>query len=98
VGELADPCHVEIGEIGPVPGLTAAEFAEKVDGGGVHMRLQNRQHDQHQEDEEVIERENAQRSAGIEVSEIMRSMLAVEQNSGDQKAGEHEEKIDAPPA
>jgi len=98
VGELADPCHVEIGEIGPVPGLTAAEFAEKVDGGGVHMRLQQRQNDQHEEDEEVVERKNAQRSAGVKVFEIVRAMFAVEQDPCDEEAGKHEKKIHAPPA
>ena len=43
----------------------------------------------------VIEREDAERAAGVEVAEVVRLALGLEQQAGDEEAGEDEEEVHA---
>src|SRR5579863_9160490 len=53
-------------------------------------------------EEEIVQRENAQRAPRIESQKVSFTRLRliasrIEQNAGDEKAGQHEEHIDAEP-
>jgi hypothetical protein len=48
-----------------------------------------------QEEDSVIEGEDAERAAGVEGLEEVRDVKSVEQNASDEEAGEDEEEIDA---
>lgn len=50
-----------------------------------------KQHDENA----VVEREDAEGAAGVEGLEEVREGACVEQNAGDEKAGENEEEVDA---
>ena len=63
----------------------------------VHRR-KLRQHDEGEEQHQVVEREDAQDAARIEGGEIALAAPGVEQDPGNQKTGQHEEEIDAGPA
>ena len=49
-------------------------------------------------DDQVVEREDAQRAPRVEAGEVAFAAARVDQDAGDQESGEHEEQIDARPA
>src|SRR5262249_24643210 len=79
-------------EVEPVVPLVAADLAE---ARGLVRRQEGGDHEERERQHRVVEREDAQDAARVEVLEEGRPLLAVEQDAGDQVAGEDEEEIDA---
>ena len=98
------PEVVEVGE-GPLPVLGDVD----VDGVeprpclAVHQVVQRRppqQRDQrgHEEDERqhaIVEREDAEEAPHVEVAEVVRLVVGVVEDAGDEEAGQDEEQLDA---
>ncbi len=61
-------------------------------------RAERRQHDEDEEEEGEEEREDPQRAAGEEVPVVVRALLRVPQDPGDQESGEHEEEVHPGPS
>ena len=85
----------EVGQVQPVRPLLARRAGARQQ---VERRGKRRQHHQRQEDDQVVEREDAQRAPRIEAGEVAVAAARVDQDAGDQEAGEDEEEIHARPA
>src|SRR4051812_22587757 len=60
--------------------------------------MEARQHPQYDDEREVVQRENPQRTASIEAGEVPRRPARFEQESGDEKSRENKEQVHAHPA
>ncbi len=83
---------VEVRAVRPEPALMTRGLREPA---RVRDR-ERRQNDEEERERAVIERENAERSTHVEVSEVARRVFRVVEDSGDQETGEDEEEIDSP--
>ena len=83
-----------IADVQPIPQLFGP--LETMESGKETCR--GRQHMEVHSESQVIQREDAQNPPRIEIAEGVRRLLGVDQDSGDQEAGENKKEIDAAPS
>ena len=75
-----------------------AEVKEREHPGGAPEPMEDGRSEKRAEENGVVKGEDAQGAAHIEVANAVRLIARVVQDAGDEKAGEHKEKVDADPS
>ena len=82
---------VDIDRVEPRPCLTVQQIVER----RPPQHRDQRSDKEHQRQDAVVQRKNAQHAAHVEISEVIRLVAGVIQNARDQEAGQDEEQFDA---
>jgi hypothetical protein len=90
-GPLTVLGYVDVDGVEPSPGLAIDEVVE---GRAPHHRNQ-RGHKEDERQHAVVEREDAQEAPHVKVAEVVRLVMGVVEDAGDEEAGQDKEQLDA---